>query len=93
MLRHVDATAHAADGEARVAGSPGGRLLAAAGKRLINLWDDNGEQLHILKKLHPDRKFDGQMAAVLSWEAYLKALKANAKPRRRRRTKPINRRP
>jgi hypothetical protein len=32
----------------------------------INLWDDDtGVQLFILDKLHPDRKFDGCMAAIL----------------------------
>lgn len=62
--------------------------MAAAGRRPVNLWDDDGKQLHILKKLHTDRKFDAQMAAVISWDGYLAALKANAKPRRRRRTQP-----
>lgn len=64
-----------------------GRQFDAAGRRLINLWDDDGKQLWILKKLHPERKFDLTMAAVLSWEAYLAALRSNAKPPPRRRTK------
>jgi len=59
------------------------RHCAAAGKQLTNLYDDNGERLFVLKKIHPDRKFDYAMAAILSWEARLAALKANAQPRRR----------
>lgn len=53
---------------------------AAAGRRPLKLWDDDGYQLSILQKLHPDRKFDAQMAAILSWEARLDALRAGAKP-------------
>lgn len=52
------------------------RHIAAAGRKDVNLWDDQGEQLFILDKIHPDRKFDAAMAAVLSWEARLDALKA-----------------
>ncbi|NUO57323.1 MAG: large terminase [Hamadaea sp.] len=64
---------------------------AAAGRRDVNLWDDDGKRLFILKKLHPDRKFDIQMAAVLSWEAYLAALRANAQPPKRRKRQPVRR--
>lgn len=70
-----------------VAGDPLGsgfaRHLAAAGRKDVNLWDDDGHQLCLLCKLHADRKFDAAMAAVLSWVAYLDALRANAQPRRR----------
>jgi hypothetical protein len=38
------------------------RHIGNAGRRDINLWDDDGAQLFILDKLHPDRKFDGCMA-------------------------------
>jgi hypothetical protein len=38
-------------------------------------------RLFVLQKIHPDRKFDIAMAAVLSWQARLDALKKNAKPR------------
>jgi hypothetical protein len=58
--------------------------MAAAGKLPVNFFDDQGERLFILRKLHPDRKFDAQMAAILSWEARLAALRAGAKPRKRR---------
>ena len=53
---------------------------AAAGKKLLNMWsdDDPPQQLWILQKIHPERKFDLQMAAILSWEARLSALKAGA---------------
>ena len=56
------------------------RHVAAAGRKDVNLWDDQGERLFILDKIHPDRKFDVAMAAVLSWEARLDALKAGAQP-------------
>jgi hypothetical protein len=65
--------------------------MAAAGKLPVNFWDDNEQQLYILRKLHPDRKFDAQMAAVLSWVARLDALKANAKPKKRRRGTKVKR--
>jgi hypothetical protein len=41
-----------------------------------------GQQLFILRKIHPDRKFDGQMAAILSWEARLAAQAKGAKATR-----------
>lgn len=49
--------------------------MAAAGRKDVKIYDDDGQQLYVLRKLHQDRKFDGQMAAVLSWEARLDALK------------------
>jgi len=36
---------------------------------------DEGQPLYNLTKIHPDRKFDAAMAAVLSWQAYLTAIK------------------
>ncbi|MGH1563044.1 hypothetical protein [Mumia sp. DW29H23] len=68
--------------------------MGNAGRKDVNLWDDaedsdehqRGRQLFILRKLHTDRKFDAQMAAILSWEARLEAIKQGAKPRRRRGT-------
>lgn len=53
--------------------------MAAAGRLDVNVWDDEGQRLFILDKIHPDRKFDTAMAANLSWEARLDALKAGAK--------------
>jgi hypothetical protein len=64
---------------------------AAAGKKMLNLWDDDGVRLFILQKLHAERRFDIQMAAVLSWEARLAALRANAKPPARKRRAPVKR--
>lgn len=65
------------------------RHIAAAGRVKTNFVDDQGEPLFILGKIHPDRKFDGAMAAVLSWQAYLDGVKAGAnrtrKPSRPRR--------
>jgi hypothetical protein len=53
------------------------RHIGNAGRRTINLWDDDdGVQLFILDKLHPERKFDLTMAAILSWEARLAALQS-----------------
>jgi hypothetical protein len=60
--------------------------MAAAGRRDVNLWDDQGQRLFILEKLHPDRRFDAQMAAVLSWEARLEAIRQGAKPTPKRRS-------
>jgi hypothetical protein len=57
--------------------------MAAAGRKDTDFVDDAGVKLFILRKIHPERRFDVQMAAVLSWEARLAALKANAQPRRR----------
>lgn len=54
--------------------------MAAAGRLDVNIWDDEGQRLFILDKIHPDRKFDAGMAANLSWEARLDALKAGATP-------------
>lgn len=65
------------------------RHLGNAGKQLVNIWDSGdeaepdsdakdatrGRQLFILRKLHPSRKFDAAMAAILSWEARLDALR------------------
>lgn len=57
------------------------RHIAAAGRKDINLWDDEGKRLFVLKKIHEDRKFDNAMAGCLSWTAYLDAVKKGAKPR------------
>lgn len=54
--------------------------MAAAGRQDVNVWDDEGQRLFILDKIHPDRKFDAGMAGNLSWEARLDALKAGAQP-------------
>ena len=54
------------------------RHIAAAGRRDVQLWDDDGQQLFILKKIHPERKFDAAMAATLSWQCYVDALRAGA---------------
>lgn len=40
-------------------------------KELKGILDDQGERMHILTKIHPDRKFDAAAAALLSWQAYL----------------------
>lgn len=58
------------------------RHVASAGRRDLNLWDDDGEQLFTLEKIHPDRKFDAAMAACLSWRARLDALAKGVRPRR-----------
>lgn len=65
--------------------------MAAAGRQDVNLWDDDGRRLFILRKLHPDRKFDLQMAAVLSWEGHLAAHAAGATPTAKRRSTKVRR--
>jgi phage terminase large subunit-like protein len=59
------------------------RHIAAAGKVQLNLTDDEGKRLWILGKLHPDRKFDACMAAILSWQARMDELGNVPKKRRR----------
>jgi hypothetical protein len=58
------------------------RHVANAGRKNINLVDDDGQPMWLLSKIHPDKKFDLAMAAVLSWRAYLDAVKAGVKPKR-----------
>lgn len=60
------------------------RHIASAGRADTTLVDDEGKPLWILRKLHPDRKFDMCMAAILSWEARLEALKKGATKTKRR---------
>ncbi|MEV6432583.1 terminase [Nocardia sp. NPDC051463] len=45
------------------------RHIGNAGRQPINLLDERGERMWILGKLHPTRKFDACMAAILSWQA------------------------
>lgn len=59
------------------------RHVAGAGRRLVNLWDDHGQQLYILRKVHQDRKFDACMAGILSWQARLEALRQGARKKNR----------
>lgn len=64
--------------------------IGNAGKKDTNFLDDEGKALFILDKIHPDRKFDIAMAAVLSWQVFLDATKAGAnKPRKRSRPRRI----
>lgn len=60
------------------------RHIGNAGRKNINLFDDEGQQLFILQKIHPDRKFDNAMAAVLSWQARLDAIAKGAKKTQRK---------
>ena len=50
------------------------RHIAAAGRKDINQYNDDGSRKFVLAKIHPDRKFDNAMAAVLSWKARLDAI-------------------
>lgn len=54
------------------------RHIAAAGRKNVNLWDDDGQRLFILQKMHAERRFDYTMGAVLSWTGRLEALAAGA---------------
>lgn len=50
------------------------RHIGNAGKHAVNLFDDDGVQLHTLEKIEPDRKFDACMADILANEARLDVL-------------------
>jgi phage terminase large subunit-like protein len=59
------------------------RHVGNAGKHYLNnVVDEHGERRWILKKIHPDRKFDACMAAVLSWQARIDVL-PDFKPKKR----------
>lgn len=58
------------------------RHLAAAGRQYINLHDDSGRRLFVLEKMHETRKMDAAVAAVLSWQARLDALRSGKFARR-----------
>ena len=45
-----------------------------AGRDPVELYDDQGKRLFVLKKIHQARKFDAAMAAVLSNQARIDAL-------------------
>lgn len=59
------------------------RHIGNAGRVQTNLSWEDGQRMWILGKLHPDRKFDAAMAAVLSWQARKDALAAAEKPKKR----------
>lgn len=60
------------------------RHIGNAGRRQTNLLDERGERLWILTKLHPTRKFDAAMAAILSWQARMDVVNTPEKKRGRR---------
>lgn len=66
------------------------RHLGQAGRKDLKILDDQGAPLWILQKQDgkQDLKFDFAMAAVLSWKARLDAIKADAKPRPKKRRAP-----
>lgn len=66
------------------------RHLANAGVHELRLKDDEGKPLHVMRKQDgkAELKFDAGMAATLAWKARLDAIKAGAKPRRRKRKPP-----
>lgn len=65
------------------------RHIGNAGKRMVNIYDSGdenlegevpehaqrGRQLFLLEKLHETRKFDACMAAILSWQGRVAALR------------------
>lgn len=67
------------------------RHLGNAGKQPVNLFDDDGNQMWILEKIHQERKFDAAMAAILSRQAYIAALKKGAVNKQRRRSTRVKR--
>lgn len=60
------------------------RHLANAGRQETQLRDENGERLWILGKIHPERKFDACMAAILSWKARSDLIRKGHTMKRRR---------
>lgn len=52
--------------------------IGNAGKNELSQVDDEGRNKYRLAKIDKNRKFDGAMAAVLSWQARLDALKKGA---------------
>lgn len=60
------------------------RHIGNAGlKQMKTILDEHGEPMHILAKMHPDRKIDAAAAALASWQAYLDAHKAGAAKQRK----------
>lgn len=55
------------------------RHIANAGKNELNITDDEGRRKYRLAKISRDRKYDAAMAAVLSWQARLDAIKKGAR--------------
>lgn len=54
--------------------------IGNAGRDSLELYDDQGRRLFVLKKTNPTRKFDYAMAAVLSYQARLDALSKGLRP-------------
>lgn len=54
--------------------------IGHAGKDPVQLYDDEGRQLFILRKQHETQKFDYAMAAVLSYQAMLDARLKRLQP-------------
>jgi hypothetical protein len=55
------------------------RHIGNAGRNEVNTLDDEGRRKFRLAKLAPHRKYDAAMAAVLSWQARLDAIKKGAR--------------
>lgn len=55
------------------------RHIGNAGKNELNVTDDEGYRKYRLAKINRDRKYDAAMAAVLSWQARLDAIKKGAR--------------
>lgn len=55
------------------------RHIGNAGKNELNITDDEGYRKYRLAKISRDRKYDAAMAAVLSWQARLDAIKKGAR--------------
>lgn len=55
------------------------RHIGNAGRNELNIADDEGRKKFRLAKISRDRKYDAAMAAVLSWQARLDAIKKGAR--------------
>lgn len=58
--------------------------IANAGRKDVEIFDDEGQKLCLLRKIHDDRKFDLAMAGCISWRAYLDAQGKGVRPLKRR---------
>ena len=71
------------------------RHIGNAGKKPTNYsiedGPDEGTPLYVLQKIHPDRKYDAAMAAILSWIARVDALAKGALKEPERKTYKVRR--
>lgn len=67
------------------------RHIGNAARSDVLLTDEDGQRLWVLEKIHPIRKFDACMAAILSWEGRIAALASDSLNTSRRRSTTLKR--